>query len=171
MNTNQEIIDALIAWARATLPEIAEDSTYDHYTQAKPRPFPDVVCEVEDDQVVAAGAVRQEFPAVFVQPMAVSHVQVWTCRLAFMVSYEADDPDDPESVVAAGETAAHTLRSFRERLASALDDDGTLGSRVPFVSPLRRFRFVPPFVKYDDGTRGREMSLQLLVGEPLEAEL
>ena len=85
-------------------------------------------------------------------------VEGYDLELAFMV-----DNQDPEA-------AATSLRSYRDLLSAAVRATPDLGGRVPFRSPFVSFDFTPPFVEYEDGTTGREMTMQLTVGDLVEVE-
>jgi len=84
-------------------------------------------------------------------------IKVWSLLISIMV-----DNGDPQA-------AADQLYEYADMLEAALMEDGTLGGRVPFVSPFYNFDFQSPFVEYPDGTRGRAMDMTLLVGELVEA--
>jgi hypothetical protein len=85
-------------------------------------------------------------------------LMVYTMQLSFMV-----DNGDPQA-------AARLLRDLSDRLLDAALDDGTLGGRVPFVSPSISFDFSTPYVEYEDGTFGREMTMSLSVGGLVQEE-
>lgn len=147
---NVEVLpSALVDWASEVLPELA--AGYDFVPASKPDPLPDVIVEVVRTAVAANGA--EHFPFWQLQQR---HVEVYECSLAFMV-----DNIDPSA-------AATQLRNFRDRLRDRALADETLGGRVPFRSPFISFDFSPPFVEYEDGTKGREMTMTLTVGDLVE---
>ena len=65
--------------------------------------------------------------------------------------------------------AAAQLRDFEARLLESVLKDATLGGRVPIASPQMEFDFTAPFVEYEDGTKGREMTMTIAVGHLVEA--
>lgn len=148
MNT-ETLPGALVEWAREIITEI--EAGYDYVPAAKPDPMPDVIVEVIRTIVHADGA--EVFPFWQLQQR---DVEVYECSLAFMV-----DNTDPAA-------AASQLRNFRDRLTAAVLAEATLGDRVPFRSPYVSFDFTPPFVEYEDGTKGREMTMVLTVGDLVE---
>jgi hypothetical protein len=60
------------------------------------------------------------------------------------------------------------LKDFTDRLVDDLLVDPTLSGRVAWVNTNPRVSFRPPFVEFDDGTRGRIASLFIQVGQTLE---
>lgn len=142
---------ALLTWANGVIPEL--NGSYDYIPASKPEALPDIICEVARTRVQMGGG--DEFPMWNIQQQA---VEVYECSLAIMV-----DNADPQA-------AAAQLRRFRDLLAAAALTDETLAGEVPFRSPLISFDFTPPFVEYEDGTKGREMTMTLTVGDFVEAE-
>jgi hypothetical protein len=139
----------IVTWVSGVLPELA--AAYDFVPASKPDPLPDVIVEVIRTSVVADGG--EVFPFWQLQQR---HVEVFEVSLAFMV-----DNQDPEA-------AATQLRNFRDRLRDAVLPDETLSGAVGFRSPFVSFDFTPPFVEYEDGTKGREMTMTLTVGDLVE---
>lgn len=144
------ITNGVLAWARETVPELL--GGYSYIPAAKDQALPDVVVELNGLETTLADP---RFPFQTIQQRL-----VWASSigLSFMV-----DNTDPEA-------AADTLRSWADALSASLLADGTLGGKVPFVSPLFRWDFTRPFVRYPDGTTGREASLAITVGELVEVE-
>lgn len=147
--TQDEIAGGVLAWARATCPALQDG--YDHTVSTKDL-LPDVVVEFLG---VAIRLADPEFPyADLQQTMIVRH----DIQLSFMA-----DNTDPGA-------AASLLRGFADALLLSILQDGTLGGRVPFVSPYVNFDYTPPFVQYADGTEGREMTMTLSVADPVEVQ-
>jgi hypothetical protein len=145
--TSDEIAGGVVEWARAILPALL--AGYDYTVSMKDR-LPDVVVDFTG---VGVRRVDADFPyADLQQTLVVRH----DLMLSFMV-------DNTEPASAAGQ-----LRSFADALLLSILQDGTLGGRVPFVSPYVTFDYTPPFVQYADGTEGREMTMTLSVADPVE---
>lgn len=147
--TSEEATVALAAWAQEILPELL--TAYDAVPDAKPEGLPDCVVEVARTGVLPPGDTRF---ALYQLQQAL----VYSCEanVSFMV-----DNADPFA-------AARLLRSFEDRLIKAALGDPTLGGRVPFSSPQIEFDFTSPLVEYGDGTRGREMTMTIAVGDLVE---
>lgn len=145
--TGAELADAVLAWARESVPSLEDGYSY---TVSMKNKLPDVVVEFADQAVRLADG---EFPFADLQ-------QTMIVRTDFILSFMVDNTDP--------ENAATQLRSFADALLLSILQDGTLGSRVPFVSPYVTFDYTPPFVQYADGTEGREMTMTLSVADPVE---
>ena len=148
--TSQEAATSLCAWAKAVVPELV--AAYDHVPAAKSEGLPDLVVEVQRTGVEMGGSDRFRFWDI--QQRAIYFIEA---ELSFMVANA-----DPEA-------AATMLRDLENRLLMAVMTDATLGHRVPFASPLVSFDFTSPFVEYADGTRGREMTMTIAVGDVVES--
>jgi len=146
--TIQEVAEALIAWVLAECPTIA--GSYDHPPDEKHQALPDVACEVTDVETKQAD---ERFRAFAVQQL---EVRVFEAELLIVV-----DPDPAQ-------TATFALYGFIDALQAAAKADMTLGSRVPAASPFTRASFRPPFVEFDDGSKGRIATLSIGIAEPLE---
>lgn len=147
--TSSDIAAAAVLWARSVIPELMDG--YDHTVSAKDR-LPDAVADILSTKVELSDS---DFPfADLQQTMLVRH----DLEISFMVLN--DVPQD----------AADQLRSFADALLISILQDGTLGGRVPFVSPYVSFDYTPPFVQYADGTEGREMTMTLSVADPVEVQ-
>lgn len=142
------VVTGCVAWARAVLPELL--GGYDYVTDQKTQALPDVMGELQDSRVTLSDP---DFAGISIQQAA---VRVYRVTLSFMV--ENSDPP----------AAATQLRDFADRLGVSLMTDGTLSGRVFAASPLATFDFARPFVEYEDGTRGREMTMNLAVAELVE---
>lgn len=151
MNTN-DLSDALLAWALAVVePDLA--AGYVYTPASKPDPMPDVIVDLMRSFVQEGGG--DAFPMWQLQQRM---VEGYDYEFTFTV-----DNQDPQ-------TAAQELRNFRDRFAQAVLRSPTLDGRVPFRSPFVSFDFGQPFVEYEDGTTGREMTMTLTVGDLVEEE-
>jgi hypothetical protein len=148
MHTPQTVIEGVLDWVRTTLPEL--EGGYDHVPTTSDQPLPDVVVENGSTVLVPEDP---RFAFLDVQ-------QGWLLVRSMDVSFMVDDTDP--------DAAAQLLRSFETRTLASLLGDGTLGGRVPFVSPYVTYDYSLPFVERPDGTRGREMNMTMLVGELVE---
>lgn len=142
-------VAAVIAWVRDTITEL--EGAYEYVPAGKTQALPDVVGDVGTIEVAVDD---QRFPFASIQQR---YIAIFSISLSFMV----DNGD--------AEAAAALLRDMARRLsASLLSTGGTLGGRVPMVSPTFSFDFTRPYVRYEDGTKGREMTMDLAVGELVE---
>ena len=148
--TADEVIEAVVAWALEAVPELV--GSYAFAPAGKTEGLPDVVADHATIEYVLDDDRR--FPWLSLQQTVIA---VHSIGLSFMVSNEQEA------------AAAATLRGYSDALAASLLADGTLGGRVPMASPLMTFDFTRPFVEYQDGTRGREVTMELAVGVPMEA--
>ena len=149
--TSEEAVAGTLAWARAVIPELI--AAYDHVPTVKSDGLPDLVVELQRSGVDMGGSDRFRFWDV--QQRAIYFCEM---ELSFMV----DNTDT--------DAAATQLRGFENRLLMAVMGDPTLGNHVPFASPLIEFDFTGPFVEYEDGTRGREMTMTIAVGDLVESK-
>lgn len=152
MNDNQAILEGVVAWVKDVLPELV--GSYDYLPAGKNANLPDVVAEFDNVELVLGGNDNR-FPYHQLQN---AQVIAYTLTVSLMV-----DNSDPES-------AAAVLRGFQQRLLADFVDEANLRGNVPFRSPFIRFDYTPPFVEYEDGTRGREMTMTITVGDLVEVE-
>ena len=151
--TNEQIIDALAGWVAATVPDV-DGKVYKAPPAEKDLGLPDCIVAllVEDPTLDDA-----QFPML----AGVQQIDGYTLRfgLSFMVQVEPG---------MAGELAADQLvRSYAEAIKRAVRaDDAALGQRE-LIGVGPSFDYDPPFVQYQDGTRGREMTCQLAVAQLL----
>ena len=147
--TSEEAVQRIVAWLDQVLPELT--TAYDHVPTSKGNGLPDCVVELQRSGVDMGGSDRFRFWDI--QQRAIYFCEV---EASFMV-----DNSDTDA-------AATQLRNFENRLLMGVMRDPTLGNRVPFASPLVEFDFTGPFVEYEDGTRGREMTMTIAVGDLVE---
>lgn len=148
--TGAATIEAVRAWVREAVPQLVAD--YDYAPTTKTKALPDVVVDFDSSQVATEDA---DLPLSQIQQR---HIKLRTLTLSFMV-----DNSDPQS-------AAALLRDFEDAATASVFRDGTLGGRVISASRLVSFDYSSPFVEYPDGTKGREMVMTLIVGEPVEVQ-
>ena len=153
--TTQEVAEAVRDWVRETVPELQSGYHYD--APAKTGPLPDVAVEV-----TAEGPDRQGLFRYWPQLQQLDGVWGYVCELSLL--HDLGEPDDP----ATQEAAAIALRDWARRLKEAIRHDSTLGGRVPLTSRFIQIRYRPGYVEFPDGTRGREVRVDIVVGEPQE---
>lgn len=152
MMSNEEAIEALLEWVEATVTDVA-GKTYKHEPASKTADLPDCVAVLEREGITLDDP---EFPIFQMQQVVFRRFDL---ALSFMVEAGVD-PD-------AAEAAQVTLRSYAEALTLGVLADETLGARVPAASPAVEFDYTPPFLRYDDGTIGRNMTMSIAIGTPL----
>lgn len=153
--TEGQVVNAVVAWVADIIPEVAPN-TYNHIPTGKVKGLPDVAVEILTTEVKLDDP---EFGLFALQQVA---VDIRGLALSFMVEAGIDEAD--------AEAATDQLRTFVDRVKAGLLADHTLGNRVPAASPFMLVDYEPAFVEYADGTRGREVTVQMRVGEPLQME-
>jgi hypothetical protein len=148
--TAQEHFSAVTAWVRETCPAII--GWYDYATPGKDMGLPDVVVEVE---LFANRRNDERFPYAQMQQVL---VRVYDMVVSIMV-----DDTDPRG-------AALALRAFAGTIADAVLADASLGGRVFLASPELEADFVPQFVVYEDGVRGRQVQIRLAVAQLVQED-
>lgn len=144
-----DIADGLVAWALAVLPEL--EGSYDYPAGERDQALPDIAAEVHEEENVAANpGLDDEITSGFEQ----ADVRGYTCAVLLVV-----DPTDPQA-------ASHQLYDFIDRLAYAIRADQTLGGRVLRCSRNWKASYEPPFVEFEDGSKGRLATLTLSVATP-----
>lgn len=150
--TPEDAVNAVAAWAQDVLGDDLKWA-YPYVPAGKSESLPDLVVEVTRSVITLDGeALFREWR------LQQRMVEIHEVMLAFMVGN-----DDPMA-------AAVVLRSFGERLQAAWLRSATLGGRVPMRSPFCEFDYTTPFVEYEDGTKGREMTMSVAVGDLVEAD-
>lgn len=153
--TEGEVVAAVIAWAEETVEEVA-GNTYAYLPAAKIKGLPDCAVEILTMRVTRNDP---DFALIDLQ-------QTWIKRRDLAVNFMVAAPAAEADHLAAQEQ----LRTMVDRLVDALLADHTLGGRVPLASPVVDVDYDPAFIEYQDGTRGREVVVQIAVGEPLVYE-
>jgi hypothetical protein len=145
----QAVIDGVLTWAREAVPDL--QGGYDYEPSAKTQSLPDIVATLSTVEVVV------DDPRFRLTNVQQALITAYGVNLSIMV-----DNGEPQA-------AAQSLRGWCDALAASLLADSTLGGRVPFASPLIIFDYTRPFVRYQDGTKGREVAVEMVVGELVEA--
>ena len=150
--TSQEVAEAVVAWARATIPALKKGYGYPAATTGT---LPDVMAVVQRPRTVPSD------PEFFPFDGLEQHwLKEWQVELSIGVE-QADGE--------AGAKAAHeSLEGYSDALMDAALDDVTLGERVQMVSPRIEVDLAQPFHAREDGTRVREMYMDLVIAEPFE---
>jgi hypothetical protein len=151
--TENEVALELVEWSRATLPELVAGV---HYLSAGKTRLPDVSVDVAEKRIARDD---ERFPYRQLQQTT---IRVFECEAVFVVESEAG-PGAPAPEADKRET--EQLRDFGARLEASILNDATLGERVQMASELITFDYRLPFVEYADGTRGRQMTLNMAVAE------
>jgi len=143
-----ELAQALEQWVAETCPGIT--TTYDHEPKAK-TDFPEVSAVVK--RVTHADAPSQ--PGQEIQQVEQSRAKVYEADLIIVV--EPEPPDEADDA----------LKAFGDQLGDAAESDRTLGGRVAGISSEWSFDFHPdaPLLVFDDGSRGRRMTLSVVAVE------
>lgn len=154
--TNTEHVEAVVAWCQAVLPEL--QGAYVREPPGKDHPLPDVIGALSDEALVREDA--EMLPLFALQQVAARRFSI---NLSFMV--------DAGQTIADSLAAGGTLEAFAERLLTSLAGDPSLGGRVGYASPWSwRVDYDPAYAEYEDGTRGRVATAELVVGEPVDVE-
>lgn len=140
---------ALVAWAMDTCSELSNG--YDHDPNQIVDALPIVTASVSEEAVVASDPTLGLAIAEIGLDQAPLHVMRST--LLLMVAPEPADAADDQ------------LKAFVAKLAASLKGDQTLGGRVPSASPYWRAPYDPPYVEFDDGTKGRAAYFSLAIAE------
>ncbi len=151
--TNEQAVQAVLAWVTATLPAL--EGSYDYSPPGKTQALPDVIADLVHEGIVRTD---EDF-TVLTRVQQIEALRVFTVGVSIMA--EAGETD------VTAHAATVQLRGFAQALLDAVLADHTLGGRVPFAAPFMSFDYAPPFVEYEDGTRGREIRAEVKVAEPL----
>lgn len=156
MSTNHDTQDIAVAvrdWLADVNPEVI--GKYEFAPPGKDQGLPDVAVEVRHESVQLDSDPR--LPQVPDVQQAV--LRVYEVEASFMVDQGVVTQDAAD--------AGAMLRRFVDQTVIALHGDTTLGGRVQYASPLVEADFEPKFVRYEDGTRGRMVRVDLVIGELL----
>lgn len=143
------IAEALVEWAMDTCPDLA--GSYTHDPDSKTQPLPDVAA------VVGAESESASDPALGLD-IADFGIQQATLHSTRVSLFLMVDPGD-------GDEATQQLQGFVAALFASLRADRTLGARVPAAAPNAEASYEPPFVEFDDSTKGRIATFSLTVAE------
>lgn len=160
MNERQ-VAEAVEAWINETLPEL--EKSYPYVTAGKAN-LPDAMIDVQEKSI-SRGRGDERFPWGELQQRT---LKVFDIQISLMV--DRGDVATPEEREEADKLGTHQLQDFGDRLETALLGEPTLGDRVQMASPYCSFNYALPFVKYADGTKGRQMTFSMSVGELVDQE-
>lgn len=140
----EDVLLAAEAWATEVVPEL---SSYPMAPKDIGKALPLVFSEPQDDRVSVAD---DDFPIAYQQTL----MRVWTITLRILV--------DP----AEAWTATQTLAGYVDDLGAALRAPShNLGGRVESVLPTYTADYDPPEVQTNDGTRARQVTMTITIGE------
>jgi hypothetical protein len=152
MNGTQEIADAIIAWTRSKLETI--QTGYAFPADIKTGDLPDVAAEIQ--HISLQRASPENFPVGGVEQVL---LRVYDFHLIFLVEPEPAD------------TATKQLEAFVDTMTQQIVADPAMEEALPGIalSILFSASFTPPFVEFEDGTRGRIATMELKVGEVIDS--
>lgn len=152
MNGTQEIADSIVAWTRTQLAAIK--TGYAFPADQKTGLLPDVAAEIQHVRLRRTDA--EDFPIGGVEQVL---LRVFDFNLMFLVEPEPAD------------VATKQLEEFVDTMTAAILADPSMGELLPNValSPVFDTSFTPPFVEFEDGTRGRMATMELKVGEVIDS--
>ena len=152
MNENDCAL-AVEAWVNEVLPQLAASR---HFLSGQKTQLPDVLVDVAEKRLVLGD---DRFPFAQIQQ---AWLRVFELELLFMVEHHGGSADQDEQ---------EELRLYGASLEGSLMENATLGDRVQMASPNAIFNYRLPFVQYADGTRGRQLVVNMAVAElaPVEA--
>lgn len=152
MNTTEEIADAIVAWTRTKIPAI--ETAYAYAADEKTGLLPDVAAETQ--KISLQRADTQNFPDSGIEQVL---LRVFDFHLIFLVEPEPAD------------NATKQLEEFVDTITDAILADPSMEEALPNVSlsPLFDASFTPPFVEFEDSTRGRIATMELKVGELVDS--
>lgn len=146
--SSNDVVQAVVQWANAAVPQL--EGSYTYTPTGKTERLPDVVADT--------GTIEHVYEDPRFPMLAAQQVLLAVHSVGLSIMVENSMP----------QVAAEQLRDWADALSASLLDDGTLGGRVPMCSPIHSFDFTRPFVEYADGTRGRELTMELTVAVPWE---
>jgi hypothetical protein len=153
-------------WCRATIPEL--NAGYDYVTAMKDQ-LPDVQVNLTDTRAVYGGDER--FP--YGELIENANLLIYEMDVSFMVESGDGAPLSAQEQQDKLKEWAKTLRlAIHDDAQLPYTDPGDVDHRLPPLgaSPLVAFDFGLPFVQYDDGTRGRQMSMALAIAELIQGD-
>lgn len=156
--TTREIATAIEEWVVELIPAL-DGHSYDYHASEKSHTLPDVAVEI--DEMQTGDSPRDVgMDDILVAPSGWEQVvfRSWTVRVLLMVD------ENPPSAAEA------TLNEYSDTLHDGVLNDRTLGQRVPWTSRRIRSDMTPPFVIFDDDTRGRLVTIEMLVGDAIPYE-
>lgn len=153
MGITKDITQEVEAWAVSVIPEL--ETSFDHAESEHAEGFPDIAVEVTNTHI-SDGITTDSRLAKLQQVQQKKRVQIFDLELILVTKPEP----------------AHDAEDFLKDKTDALIDSAlsrtepTTSGFYFNMSPRRNFR--PPMVEFDDGSRGRIVTLYLQVGKPME---
>jgi len=157
----REVALAVEEWVNDVIPELVK--SYPYVTAGK-ADLPDAMIDVQEKSI-QRGKGDERFPWAELQQRS---LKVFDIQISLMV--DRGDVATPEEREKADEAGTVQLQEFGAALEEALLSQPTLGDRVQMASPYHSANYALPFVKYADGTRGRQMTMSMSVGELVDQE-
>jgi hypothetical protein len=152
---------------------IADDAVHRYpYPVANVLGAPPIVAGVVDRKHNAPAEdeeLRRYFPALQIQQ--VEWLRVFDSSATIMVEIE-EATKGAAAAEAAARATVQQLQAFGALLEADAWADYTLGGRLGdgFVSPALAFDYSAVFRELDGGARGRVMSIEATIGEPIDLE-
>lgn len=153
MNKTQDIADAIVAWTRSHLEAI--QTGYAFPADTKTGALPDVAAEIQKISLQRTNS--EDFPVSGIEQVV---MRTFDFHLIFLVE---PDPADVATV---------QLEGFVDTMTEAILADPSMEGALANVAiaPIFDASFTPPFVEFEDGTRGRIATMELKVGELLDSD-
>lgn len=166
--TENEVAQTLTEWLMGMLgpteldPDKALQVGYPFLPSQKGA-LPDVSVEVAQKRLSRGAEERLFFP---MRDIEQTFLRVFECQVTFMVEVQSTQS------MASDEAEQELLREYGARVEASILADASLGGRLgsAFISPVSLFDYRLPFVQYGDGTRGRQATVVLAVGEQVMTE-
>lgn len=172
----REVSEKFVAWI-GDVAGIADDAVHRYpYPVANVLGAPPIVAGVVDRKHNAPAddeEVRRYFPQLQIQQ--VEWLRIFDCSATIMVEIEETSVDAEAAEAAARETVQQ-LQGFGAALEADAWADYSLGERLgsgpasAFISPAIAFDYSAVFRELDGGARGRVMSIEATIGEPIDLE-
>lgn len=159
--TEREVALAVEQWINEVIPAL--ERSYPYVTAGKAN-LPDAMIDVQEKSITR-GKGDERFPWAELQQRT---LKVFDIQVSLMV--DRGDVATPDEREKADELGTVQLQEFGAELEDALLSQPTLGDRVQMASPYHNANYALPFVKYADGTRGRQMTFSMSVGELVDLE-
>lgn len=151
----QQVAEAVTDWIRDIIPTLNEGYPYVSSNHGE---LPDVMVDVPLKSVTLGD---DAFPFSALQQRM---LRVFSVTVNIMVETATGVEPDADKL------ETEMLRGYGATIEDSGLKDATLGERVFMLSPLMEFDYTLPFVEYPDGTRGRQMQVNLSVGELVDEE-
>lgn len=168
----RDVSEKFVAWI-GDVAGVVDDAVHRYpYPVANVLGAPPIVAGVVDRKHNAPAddtELRRYFPVLQVQE--VEWLRVFDCSATIMVEIE-EATVDAEAAEAAARATVQQLQGFGAALEADAWADYTLGGRLGdgFVSPALAFDYSAVFRELDGGARGRVMSIEAMIGEPIDVE-